>query len=363
MRGSWRLGAAGVACGLVLISMAAWPAPPRTPPFIGISVNPPEGGTMQDVISELVRLRDRGMGILYVSHKWSDLERTPGKPDVTSIAEAVRGTRLLGCRVTITIQILDTNNRTLPADLMAESFGSDQMHARFRSLLEAIAPALTSDVYSIQLGNEVDIYLREHPTETEAYARLVEEGRDLLRKARPDMRVGVTTTYEGLVRSPMIFERLNKRMDVVVMTYYPLGPGFAVRPVTDVAGDFGRMVKAAGARPLCLQEAGYPTSPILGSSEEKQAAFVDAVFSGVRKHSARMGYCNFFLLHDFTDSQVAEFLRYYRLPDARFRAYLATLGFKTAKGEPRKAWDRFLAGLGRSGPARSKRPALRSSAH
>lgn len=318
-------------------------APPR--PLIGISPNVKEGGTLADLVKSLQDLRSSGLDAMCVSVKWSELEPEKGRFDLSKIDDPVRGLGGLGFTLAVTIQTLDTNNRTLPADLMDRPFNSPEMRARWGALLRAVAPRLTDRVRWVMLGNEADVYLALKPGELESYAGFVEEGRRLVRELKPGLPVGVTCTYDGARGRPTHFQRLSRETDVAALTYYPLNPDFSVRPVSGVAGDVGRMVEMAGGKPLLLQEAGYPADPLLGSSEEQQAAFVDALFDAAGRHGNRIVLVNYFLLVDFNDALLAELLKYYRLPNPRFRAFLATLGLHKADGTPRKAWERFRARL------------------
>lgn len=322
------------------------PVPPRVAgPLIGISPNVKEGGTIADLVKDLQDLRKIGLDGQYISVKWSDLEPEQGKLNLKALDDPVRGLGGLGFTLAVTLQTLDTNNRTLPADLKDAAFDSGEMRERFDGLIRAIAPRLTPSVKWVMLGNEVDVYLGLHPNELEPYIGFLERGRELLKSLKPGIKVGVTCTFGGASGNPRLFDRLNRTMDVVSLTYYPLKPDFGVQPVDVVAGDIDRMVRMAGSKPLLIQEAGYPADPLLGSSDEKQAAFVDAVFDAANRRTNHIVMVNFFLLVDFNSSLLETLLKYYRLPNGRFRAYRATLGLKRADGTPRKAWERFQARL------------------
>ena len=310
-------------------------------PLVGVSLGVPEGGGATDLIASVLTARTARAGLTYVSVKWSDLEPKPGVYNLKPIDDPVTNLAPLGFHVAITIQTLDTSNRTLPADLMDKPFDSPEVRTRFDALLQQIGPKITAAVTDVNLGNEADVYLGTHPQEIEAFAGLVEAGRTRLRASRPGLPIGVTTTFDGLKTRFSVFQRLNRNMDVIAMTYYPLTAAFAVRPVADVSGDFDMMASAAGAKPLLLQEVGYPADPLLGSSEEKQAAFVDAVFDALNKHSSQIGFVNFFLMYDFGDKLVNALTQYYSLNDAHFRAFLGSLGLRKADGTPRLAWLRF----------------------
>ena len=308
--------------------------------LVGVSMGVPEGGGAMDLIGSVMTARTAGARLLCVSAKWSDLEPKPGVYNLKPIDDAL-GSAAFGFHVALTLQTLDTNNRTLPTDLMDKPFDSPEMRSRFDALLQQIGPKITAAVVDVNLGNEVDAYLGAHPQELEAYAGFVEAGRTRLRAARPGLPVGVTTTFDGWKTRASVFARLNQNMDVVTMTYYPVAADFTVRPASDVAGDFDLMTTAAGTKPLLLQEVGYPADPLAGSSEEKQAAFVDAVFDALNKHAAQIGFVNFFLMYDFGDKLVNTLTQYYGSNDAHFRAFLSSIGLRKADGSPRQAWLRF----------------------
>jgi hypothetical protein len=322
---------------------AGWRAGAAAKPLLGLTVNFPEGGSEKDVGKGLVLARDLGVRACTVGYMWKDVELKPGVYNLEGLDKALRGFGAFGFRVCVTLRTLDTNNRVLSADLQDKPFDSEAMRERFDSLVEAIAPRLTDHVACILLANEPDIYLAKHADELEAFAGLAERGRQRLRTLRPGLPVGVATTFNGLRDRPRLAERLNRSMDILALTYYPLAQKMMVRPVSEVAGDFEKMAEAAGGKQLLLKEIGYPADPRLGSSEDQQAAFVDAVFDAVEKHAAKISIFNFFVLYDFESRLVDMMTRYYGVSDGNFRAYLSTLGLKRADGTPRQAWARFEA--------------------
>jgi hypothetical protein len=300
---------------------------------------------MGELVKDLQDLKKAGLGFQYISAKWSELEPAPGMIDLKKLEDGIRGLSGLGFDLAITIQALDTNNRTLPADLMEKPFDSAELRTRWDALLRAIAVRLSPKVRWVMLGNEVDVYLAQHGAELEPYAGFVDWGRTLLREPRPGLAVGVTCTYAGARARQDHLRRLNRDTDFVALTYYPLKPDFSVEPVSVVPRDIGNMVEMAGRKPLLIQETGYPADPLLGSSETQQAAFVEALFDAVKAHPGRIAAVNYFLLVDFNDQLVETFLKYYRVPNSKFRAYLATLGLRKQDGTPRKSEAAFLRNL------------------
>ncbi|MGC8668789.1 MAG: hypothetical protein ACP5VE_11810 [Chthonomonadales bacterium] len=315
------------------------PEPPV--PVIGVSVDIPAAGSSASVVRDLAALRQMGARLLYVSVKWAELEPQPGHYVFKPIDDATNGARMLGFRLLLTLQTIDTNNRTLPADLQTLPFGDRRIAMRFSALLRALAPRITKEVAWVMLGNEADVYLAAHPAELEPFAELVESGRAVLHAAHRGVAVGVTATFDGVLRHPAVVRRLNRNTDVLGLTYYPLGGDFTVRPARDVAEDVDAMARFAGGKLIVLQEAGYPAGRGAGSSDAAQAEFVDALFAALARHARSFQAVNYFLLYDFGKDMVEGFVRYYGVPGERFRAFLATLGLKREDGTPRPAWEHF----------------------
>jgi hypothetical protein len=191
------------------------------------------------------------------------------------------------------------------------------------------------------LGNEVDVYLTNHPLEVDAYLKFLSVGIVTAKHLRPGLKIGVTTTYTGLTRNKDLVAKLNKGMDLVSLTYYPLQPDFRVLPPSTVGPDIDAMVAFGAPRQVYIQEAGYPASEITDSSEAKQSQFVDNLFDAVVKHRKDLlGVC-YFISVDFSNALVKNLLGYYSLADKTFEAYLASLGLKKNDGKPRAAWAEF----------------------
>ena len=342
-------GLAGRAAGIAAASLlwlasqpcgsVATPATER--PLLGLAVNLPEKAGLSTFSNDLLAVRGLEVRAITLSRKWSELEPSPGVYQTDELQRAVVHLGAMGFRILLTIQTIDTNNLTMPPDLANRPFDSPETVRRLRALLARVVPAVERHVPWLAIGNEVDVYLAAHPASVEPYARLAEAGREEICRRVPGIRVGVTVTYDGLRAQRAMVERLERSMDVRCLTYYPLKAGFTVKALAQVGADFETMVSGAGGRPVLLQEVGCPASEQNGSSEAYQAAFVDAVFAAAERHRGRLAMLTFFMLYDFPDSLVTTLVDYYRLKDARFRAYLATLGLRKSDGTPRAAWRAF----------------------
>ena len=118
----------------------------------------------------------------------------------------------------------------MPADIAALAFDDAVVKSRFHALIDAIKDQIVSQVKYVALGNEVDTYFSTHPGEWTAYKNLVEDARIYLKSLKPNLIVGVTTTFDGATSKFVSqIQSLNTNMDAVMLTYYPTSTSFIVR--------------------------------------------------------------------------------------------------------------------------------------
>ena len=286
-----------------------------------------------------------------IAATWRELEPTAGALDMSPLVSQLDYVPGRMSTVYVGIQLINTVAKEVPADLADTAFDAPAMRERFHALIDALSAALPGRVTYLSIGNEVDGYLQQTNQWTQ-YRTFYEDALDYAHTTMPGVRVGVTGGFDGVVGSSRVqMAALNTRSDVVMLTYYPLGTGFQVGAPTRARTDFPAILAAAGAKPVLIQELGYPASPLLGSSDEMQAEFfADAIDQWSRIDGARMPYVNLFLLHDFTEEECHAFGDYYGIPDnAQFEAYLCTLGLRHADGTPRPAWQAVVTAVREAG--------------
>jgi hypothetical protein len=95
------------------------------------------------------------------------------------------------------------------------------------------------------------------------------------------------------------------------------------------------------AKPVYFLEFGYPSSPALGSSEEKQAEFVREMFRAWDAYAERIPMITFFAMSDLARAELDRWVGYYGITQGNFREYLGTLGLLRADGTRKKAFAAF----------------------
>ncbi len=230
--------------------------------------------------------------------------------------------------------------------MQTAAFDSPQMISRFHALIDQIKPTLAINVKYISIGNEVDVYLSSNPAEWTPCQTFYEDGLAYLHQNGPGVQIGVTETFPGFSGATKVqVSELNRSSDVVILTYYPLHGDYQVNSPESPATDFPGIVALSGGRPVVLQEVGYPSSSLNGSSEAMESQFVTSALEAWHSAGSKIPYFNYFLESDFSQSECDTFVQFYGLPnDTAFASFLCSLGLRHSDGSAKQAWSSFVAG-------------------
>jgi len=256
--------------------------------------------------------------------------------------------------ILINIPIVAISSRTMPSDIAGLTFDDSTVIARYHALIDQVVPFLNSSVKYISLGNEVDTYFNSNGTEVSAYKALIEDARTYIHSLKPNIKVGVTTTFDGFVGNSSAQTKsdvasLNENMDVIILTYYPTGAGFVPRdPLTTVSTDMALMVTTAAGKPLVMQEWGYPSSTVLSSTEQMQADFIANTFSSWSQHgSSRITFISFFKRRDWSPAYCT-ILTGQSTPQPFFE-FMCSLGLLKNDKTPKAAYTALTTGISNMG--------------
>ena len=291
---------------------------------------------------------------------WSDLEPTPNNIDTSTLESLLIDLSDLPIIPYFVIKTIDTVTLSIPNDLVDPNdptrlannmtFDDPIIMERWQALMDEVIPLLVEyNGFFIAVANEADIWLQSNPDQLEGVISFVEQSREYIHGIESQMAVGINITYEGIVQNG--FEHLPDFMavsDAVSFSYYPLNNDMTPQDPSVVLEDIPHMVELAGDMPILLQEIGYPSgylpTPSNESSVEMQAQFVTNVFDMIMDYP-QIRFVSFQHLADWSDAECDAFTRYYGSDAPRFREFLCSLGYHTASGEPKPAFDAFMDGL------------------
>ena len=279
------------------------------------------------------RARAAGAEATSLSLNWNQIEPSPNVyvDPYGLLATANAFYSANDTRISLTIRPVDANSKPVPSDLRDVPFNDPRMIDRFTRMLRFVLQRMPDATFtSIQIGNEID----KHVTlDVGAYAALVLWSNVQIKSMRPDVKVGYTATLDGLVTAGNrdVFQWLNPYVDVVGVTYYPVDGNLQVRDPAVVHADVDALMSRHPNNMVFLQEIGYPSGALSGSSDFKQQDFVQNVFAAWDRYADRIGYASFVRVQDWsqTEADRAASSPPYNMPYPAFAEFLRTLGMRT----------------------------------
>lgn len=311
--------------------------------YVGISANPSDFNFPDSIGSAILTARATGANFMQNGELWSTLEPSPGAIDVRSVRQSLPILSAIGFATYYNLRIVDTNNRGTPGDLAATAWDDPAMIARVDAVLDSLIDVFElAPPVAFAFGNEVDVYFSAHPGELAAFRSLFQHARARVRTRLPDLPVGTCTTSPVLNAYAWVGDTLNASADLVIYTYYPFQPAtdFVFRPPATLEPDMSAMLARAGSKPLGLQEVGYSSAAVCGSSQAAQAEFVRRfrTWTAAQPRS-RVLFANWFLMTDWSSTTLNTLFTYYGGYSPGFAGFLGELGLRDTTGSAKPGWN------------------------
>jgi len=317
---------------------------------LGMDVKENAMDTYGDAYSQAMSL---GVREVSISLDWALLEPTPGNYDNTlpGIIDSFYPSQ--AGDVTLVLRPLDTPGPSVPAGLEGLSYDNPQVISAFNNFLANLHAQLSTLNASgklkwIHIGNEIDAYLGTNVTRWNQWQTFFKAAKDRVESLwGSDVIVSSIIQFSVLNDTSRLslYSNLLTDLDSAVLTYYPLNSDFTMRGVSTVDTDFKTMVNKITGKNIILQECGYPSSPINGSSEATQADFISAVFDAWDRNINRISLIDIAWQNDVSSATVDQWVIDYGMSgnayESAFKAYLATLGLKNYNGTEKLAMQRL----------------------
>ena len=320
------------------------PVSPAGNLYIGLESNPApaQGYSFEAKRASFQSSSMAGSRLVFVGPKWSEVETSTGRYDFKDVDERVRLAEMYGAVVLLNIRVIDTNQRAMPSAYA----GWDWSDPRMRQKLLALAAALTTHLKGrcrwVTIGNEVDGYFANHRNEIGAYAQLIGSLSPSLHQMFPGTLLAVNFTSSAVGELKGKYKSITDKTDIYSLNFYPINADFTFRDPSTSGRELQQIIQISADCPIIFQEMGYPSSSKLGSSEDKQAMFLESVLRVVGQNRNRIQGVSFNWRSDLPDSVVRDLTSYYKLGNSdNFREFLASLGWFHSDGTPKKVWSVF----------------------
>ncbi len=300
--------------------------------ILAMDVKAPQNNDFNTVFNAA---RNAGIQSVALTVFWDELETAPSTFNPTNnLSVANSYYPAFNTPVLLTIPVLDTTRRRVPADLSAVDFDNPVMIARFKALLDwAFTQIPNLELTTLSIGNEIDSVLGSNNAEWQKYETFFAAVSEYARTKRANLIVGVKTTFAGMtINSTSRVQSINAHADAAFVTYYPLNADFTVKSPNVVSTDFGTVVSLYPNKPIYFHEAGYPSSSATNSSEALQARFVEEIFKAWDIYRMNVALINFNWSTDLSPAALNALEMEFGISDPAFLGYLGSIGFRTYSG-------------------------------
>jgi hypothetical protein len=306
----------------------------------------PQAGQLDAVLLSMAT----GARGLTATVPWADLEgdgTSAAWKRLESLAGLLRAQKRM---LTLSIPAVDGTLDGRPSSLQGAGWDAATTKTAMEAMVDQLYAKLGSELRYLSLGFEVDRYASADPAQRDAFLTFAQ---DVVQYAnthpnRENAQAGVTWSHEAWLSEPTPATwapGLVGQSDVVMVSYTPLGADLRVGPADSVHGDLPAMILAATDRPLVLTNVSYPSSVLIGGSEDEQAHFFELLFLEVEAHRAKIPFVAVSSLHDpESESCHAKAAAMGQPESLELYVYWCSTGLRTLNGTPKKAFDSFRTG-------------------
>lgn len=305
---------------------------------LAIDVNDESG---ENFDHDFALAQDIGVDRIGLFLAWSGIEPAPKRYDSSWLDIADAYYSAAGVMLDLTIAPVNTTKREFPNDLSGASFDDRNVINRFKEVVDfALGRLKNVRVATINIGSEADVLFGGDAKQWESYARFYREISAYVHAKYPNILIATEYTFDGIVgESRKRAQSVNEASDIIGVSYYGVSSDGTAKHPSDVRRDIGRIVELYSEKPIYFFQFGYPSSNILGSSEDLQAEFVVESFRAWDAYADRVRLIDFTWLNDTTLESAKEIGRYYGAGGANFTEFIQTLGLRATDGREKPAFD------------------------
>jgi len=318
-----------------------------SPVLLGLRPNAKGDGvpSSSDVIGARLQVLAAGARGVVVRRAPAEID---DEAEIAALAKEAKFYSDRGSVVAFSLGVVDRFSRRLPSDVEALPWDAPEVTASVRLAIDRAFTAFAGCAPYFLVGRDVDVFLASHPEERAGFEAFALDVIDYVHThplAAPETRVGVGFSFEGVSLGDPSFVELLESSDVAVVSYFP-GLGLPeVGLSSAITTDLPAMVASASGKGIVLEAIGYPSSSVVGASEEKQAHFLDAFFEALGPRRSGFPFVNVEALHDMGPMTCADLASKAGQPaDGPYAAYACSLGLRTVTGQEKAGWQAFLKG-------------------
>jgi|GEM_PF-1186473 len=325
---------------------------------LGIVIAPPGEETFMEVYCEnLKESRNAGIYLSHMYFSWGKIETSEGVYNWSVPDYVVEMNELNDMKMSGVVMVIYTNQiGELPSDVEFTSFKDEKLKERFADFMIEFLDRYGETMEYVEIGNEVNIYLEEHPDEIDDFKEFYSYVYDKIKEKHPETKVSTIFAYHAAKETDSVYiiEDLADVGDFNAFTLYIYGDKFAFDGVINNTKTYFDGIEEISDKPFAMVETGWSTSPMLKSSEEKQVEYIDEVFDILEEKKDKMEFFGWFDSNDVAEENCEEIAESFISESmgedikeneywAYFEEFICTLGLRDVDNNPKLGWDEWIS--------------------
>ena len=287
-----------------------------------------------DFIESIQLISDLGADVVHYGFLWSELQPGEDEFEWNFTDEVINTIEQNDQKTSVIIPVINTTNADdLPGHVSFNTFADSNLISAYTDFILAFLDRYEDKIDYLYVGNEIDVYFSENPSELSAYNTFFQQVNDSIDANYPNVNVGVTFTYHDAINNGNtdIYQDFAEA-DILGFTLYSQFLGTDPNSFTGHLNDLIDLTENIGV-PIALTETTWSSAGYNGSVEN-QKRFIEVALDAFRTQSPNLEYFTFWGTYDFPQS----FIDLSMISDPEFGSWLSSLSFITNQGTPKESY-------------------------
>lgn len=289
-----------------------------------------------------------GARVAAVKRRWADADPATLAADA-ELARAGCGPDGACRAIAVTLAVVDGALDGRSEAIAEDGWSAATTRAALETTIDDALDAFGDDLAVLAIGARVDRWVALHPDEEVDLRALLSAAVAHARERAGDgLLVGVGVSGDGALAAAGPAVPLRALGTATMASLFPgqhdLTEGGALPSPAAAAQVLDAIDGVEPGRPVALIEVGYPSSELLGGSEDAQAVFYGSLFAALDSRRTSFPVVIASRLHDLDEAACAAEGAELGEEDPLVLAYRCSTGVRSSADAPKLAWTSVLAG-------------------
>ncbi|MEM7374994.1 MAG: beta-galactosidase [Bacteroidota bacterium] len=297
--------------------------------------------TTDNIVQSIDLSHQLGTQVVHYGFRWNEIQPTTDQfewvyPD--SVMNAITNN---GQKASIILHTINTSDiDDIPEDMRFQGFTEPTFASMYQQLVLEFLDRYNGKIDYLWLGNEVDVYFHENPTEIPDYVQFFNNSRTIIKNAYPELDVGMIFTYHDALNNGTtdIYHEFSKA-DILGFSLYEQFLSNSPNKYQQRVEELLALTENIGPK-IAITETTWSSSGFKGSVE-KQEIFIEQALSALKANHSKLEFFTFYGTYDFARSYV----ELSGFSDTEIVNWLSTLSFIAETGEPKSSYCTFVERL------------------